>query len=198
MKYVLTFILIFSVSQLSSAQGEIEDQTLSLPVRPAGIYQFLSGFPPTNDEAKEIRKKIPFDQIEMKQWGQPNLLTLAPGTEYEIIFYADGRAQYLGNSGVQKVGLHTGEISLQDFGKLCLLLDRLSVGKKECNLGVQVQVLHPVVADLRVSLTGSQKLVEYRNDTAFGDFRFWLVQSAIERIANEIEWKEPKRKHFKD
>ena len=78
--------------------------------------------------------------------------------------------------------------------QLCLLLDRLSVGKKECNLGVQVQVSHPVVADLRVSLTGSQKLLEYRNDTAFGDFRFWLVQSAIERIANEIEWKEPKRK----
>jgi hypothetical protein len=183
-----------NASQQSLAQGEIEDQVISLPVRPAGIYAFLSGLTPTEDEENEIRKKLPFDQIELKQWGQPNLATLTPGTEYEIIFYADGRAQYLGNSGVQKIGLHSGEISLQDFGRLCLLLDRLSVGKQGCNLGVQVQVSHPVVADLRVSLTGNQKLIEYRNDTAFGDYRFWLVQSAIERIANEIEWQEPKRK----
>lgn len=174
-------------------EREQAEQTVVLPVRPTGDYEFISRLY-AMDEEKQIRSKLPFDQIELKQWGQPNLQTLTPGTEYEIIFYADGRAQYLGNSGVEKIGLHTGEISLRDFGKLCLLLERLSVGKPECKLGVQVQVSHPVVADLRVRLTGKQNLAKYRNDTDFGDFRFWLVQSAMERTANEIKWTQPKPK----
>ncbi len=193
---MLKALAIFASLFCSTAFGqerERAEQTIVLPVRPTGEYEFLSR-PDTVDEEKKIRSKLPFDQIELKQWGQPNHLTLTPGTEYEIILYADGHAQYLGNSGVQKIGLHTGEISLRDFARLCLLLERLSVGKPECKLGVQVQVSHPVVADLRVRLTGKEKLVEYRDDTEFGDFRFWLVQSAIERIANDIKWTEPKPK----
>lgn len=159
-----------------------------IPARPEGRYEFVSSI--VQDEyAEGFREGIPFEYIELKQWGQFDSFTHQPGgTEYRILLWRNGKAEYEGTTGVRMIGLHRGKIPLDEYGRLALLLELFKFDSAKCDVGFEVMVSHPVVAAINVGFDKEQPLTR-RNANGFGDYRFWLIQSAIENAANSITWK---------
>jgi hypothetical protein len=66
--------------------------------------------------AEGFRERIPFEYIELKQWGQFDPGTHQPGgTEYRILLFRDGKAEYEGTTGVKMIGLHRGKSRLKNM-----------------------------------------------------------------------------------
>ena len=161
---------------------------VSIPARPEGKYEFVSSMV-QEEYAEGFRERIPFEYIELKQWGQFDPFTHQPGgTEYRILLWRDGKAEYEGTTGVKMLGLHRGKIEIKEYGRLALLLELFKFESEKCDVGFEVTVSHPVVAAIKVGFD-KQDPITRRNANGFGDYRFWLIQSAIENVANTVTWK---------
>jgi hypothetical protein len=160
---------------------------IPIPARPDGKYEFISSIV-REEQKEEIRNQIPFEFIELKQWGQGSPMDNKPGTEYRILFWRNGKAEYEGTSGVKMIGLHRGEIELTEFGRIALLLELFEFQSERCDVGFEVQISHPTVAAINVGFDRGLNLTR-RNANGFGDYRFWLTQSAIENAVSSIDWK---------
>ena len=161
---------------------------VSIPARPDGKYEFVSSIV-HEKYAERFRERIPFEYIELKQWGQFDPFAHQPGgTEYRILLWRDGKAEYEGTTGVRMIGLHRGKIPLDEYGRLALLLELFKFDSEKCDVGFEVMVSHSIVAAINVGFDKGQPLTR-RNANGFGDYRFWLIQSAIENAANSITWK---------
>ncbi|MCA8993643.1 MAG: hypothetical protein KDA88_16765 [Planctomycetaceae bacterium] len=155
--------------------------------KPSGIYAFL-GQPYRQDESVRIRQSLPIKAFHFQKFGPPDLLNLKAGTRYRIEFHRDGTARYHGLSGVEKLGVYSGKIDLFDYGRLCLLYETLmkEVGPEE-TLGHVPGNSDPVLSRLTIQFADDQKS-EYEDDANFGDFRFWVLENAIQRIYFNTEW----------
>jgi hypothetical protein len=161
---------------------------VSIPSRPEGKYEFVSSLV-QEEFAEGFREKIPFEYIELKQWGQFDPSTHQPGgTEYRILLWRDGKAEYEGTTGVKMIGLYRGKIEIEEYGRLALLLELFKFDSEKCDVGFEVMVSHPVVAAINVGFDKKDPMTR-RNANGFGDYRFWLIQSAIENVANKVTWK---------
>ena len=180
------------IATCTAAQDLDVSSTVQLPVRPHGKYAFLSTFY-SEEEEDAARLRMPYAEIQILQWQQPSLIELKPGASYEIILRSDGTATYEGFTGVSKIGKYSGEITLDQYGKICLLLEQLETAAVP--LGFEVQISHPIVAELRFLRRGEDTPVKRRNDSSVGDYRFWLLQTTIEWTADRIDWTKgsPKR-----
>ena len=179
----------YALSSVLQDSAATADKMVMLPIQPGGKYAFLSQ-PIQTDDKRAIIESLPFRSIELQTWGQPDLSNFKNGADARVTFSRDGVPNYYGVSGVERIGKFTGEISLADYGRICLLLECLGVDKADTRFGREAQGSHPVIQQLTVhSRNGAAPLV-YRNDLNFGDYRFWLVQSVIENIVTDIEWRE--------
>ena len=161
---------------------------VSIPARPEGKYEFVSSLV-QEEYAEGFRERIPFEYIELKQWGQFDPGTHQPGgTEYRILLFRDGKAEYEGTTGVKMIGLHRGKIEIEEYGKLALLLELFKFDTEKCDVGFEVMVSHPVVAAINVGFDKKDPVTR-RNANGYGDYRFWLIQSAIENVATTVTWK---------
>ncbi|MFM7932194.1 MAG: hypothetical protein ACKO9Q_31145 [Pirellula sp.] len=185
---VTVTMALFSVAQQKTIEVP-KPSVVSIPARPEGKYEFVSSLV-QEEYAEGFREKIPFEYIELKQWGQFDPFTHQPGgTEYRILLWRDGKAEYEGNTGVKMIGLHRGKVDIQEFGKLALLLELFKFDSEECDVGFEVMVSHPVVAAINVGFDNKKDPMTRRNANGYGDYRFWLIQSAIENVANKVNWK---------
>jgi len=161
---------------------------ISIPARPEGKYEFVSSLV-QEAQVDGIRERIPFEYIELKQGGQFDPFTHQPGgTEYRILLFRDGKAEYEGTTGVKMIGLHRGKIEIEEYGKLALLLELFKFDTEKCDVGFEVMVSHPVVAAINVGFDKKDAMTR-RNANGYGDYRFWLIQSAIENVATTVTWK---------
>ena len=189
-------LMLALVAVVAAAQQKFieppKPSVVSIPARPEGKYEFVSSI--VQDEyAEGYRERIPFEYIELKQWGQLDPFTHQPGTEYRISLWRSGKAEYEGTSGVRMIGLHRGEVPLEEFGRLALLLELFKFDSEKCDVGFEVMLSHPIVAAINVGFDKGQPLTR-RNANGFGDYRFWLIQSVIENAANSITWKPDRSK----
>ncbi|MFN5741682.1 MAG: hypothetical protein ACK5A1_08885 [Planctomyces sp.] len=188
----LLAILAMLIGSRAKTAGTIQDDTPSeimvqLPIEPTGKYAFICRMLDT-DEEKIARASLPFTKIELQVWGPPDLLKLEGGANAKITFTRDGLATYHGLSGVDRMGKHTGELDVRDYGRICLLLERLGVSQERQDFGREFNVSHPVIHQLSIYFPESKEPKVYRNDLNFGDYRFWMVQTIIEKLANDVEW----------
>jgi len=161
---------------------------VSIPARPEGKYDFVSSMV-QEEYAEGFRERIPFEYIELKQWGQFDPNTHEPdGTEYRILLRRNGKAEYEGTTGVKMIGLHRGKIDIEEYGRIALLLELFKFDTEKCDVGFEVMVSHPVVAAINVGFDKQDPMTR-RNANGYGDYRFWLIQSAIENVANTVTWK---------
>jgi len=161
---------------------------VSVPARPEGKYDFVSSMV-QEEYAEGFRERIPFEYIELKQWGQFDPNTHEPGgTEYRILLWRNGKAEYEGTTGVKMIGLYRGKIDIEEYGRIALLLELFKFDTEKCDVGFEVMVSHPVVAAINVGFD-KQDPITRRNANGYGDYRFWLIQSAIENVANTVTWK---------
>ena len=186
---LLTGVIATLLSGIASSQQSRlpSGSSLLLPVVPDGKYAFLAR-PIGSSDSEAISNALPFSKIELQRWGPPDLFELKPGHDSQIILTNDGLVFYNAVHDAKRNGKFKGAVSLADFGRLCLLLDRLGAQDEKCELGVEVHGSNPVVAQLTVFAKGGSKPRVYRNDKNFGDYRFWLVQSVIERLIADVDW----------
>lgn len=191
MRYLLLAVCLCIATCIAAQELDVSS-TVQLPVRPHGKYAFLSTFY-SEEEEVAARARMPYTEIQILQWQQPSLIEIKPGSSYEIILRSDGTATYEGFTGVSRIGKHSGEIRLDQYAKICLLLEQLETATVP--LGFEVQISHPNVAELMFLRSGEDAPVKRRNDTSVGDYRFWLLQTTIEWTADRIDWKKntPKR-----
>ncbi len=181
------------------SRGQIEGGTASItiPIRPTGKYTFLSGFIPTTEQEK-VRETLPFDWIEI-QWTNPgSFMNRIPPKDFRIRVNCDGTASYItGSFGDDE--FKTGKIGLREYGSCCLLLEQFGVGKPNCDLGRTVAVSHPVESILVVK-PKSQDEMSFRNADSVGDYRFWIIESILKKIGQDIQWtpEEKRTEQIKD
>ncbi|MEZ5943822.1 MAG: hypothetical protein R3C18_20695 [Planctomycetaceae bacterium] len=181
--FAMTWVLICVNSSFSFG----DDPKSNWEPKPSGTYAFL-GQPFQEDEANRIRQSLPIKSFHFQKIGPPDLLNLKAGTRYKIEFHRDGSARYHGHSGVEKLGVYSGNIDLFDYGRLCLLFETLmkEVGPAG-KLGDVPGYSDPVISRLTIQFADDQK-IECQDDSNFGDFRFWVLENAIQRISFETEW----------
>lgn len=192
-RVAITFCVSVTLAFVAVAQQKSIDvpkpSVVSIPARPEGKYEFISAIV-QEEGARVFRERIPFEYIELKQWGQFDPFTHQPGgTEYRILLWRDGKAEYEGTTGVKMIGLHRGRIKIEEYGRLALLLELFNFDSEKCDIGFEVPSSHPVVAAINVGFD-KQDPTTRRNTNGFGDYRFWLIQSAIENVANTVMWKQ--------
>ena len=180
------------IGSRARSAGTIQDDTPSermvqLPIEPTGKYAFICRMLDTKEE-QMARASLPFSKIELQVWGPPDLVKLKGGADAKITFTREGIATYQGLSGVDRMGTYTGELNVRDYGRICLLLERLGVTEEGQDFGREFNVSHPVIHQLSVYLADAKVPKVYRNDLNFGDYRFWVVQTLIEKLANDVEW----------
>ena len=171
----------------TATQDATTERTVQIPVEPTGKYAFICRML-DNDEVQLARASLPFTKIELQIWGPPDLLKLEGGSNAKITFTRDGNATYHGLSGVDRIGKYTGELDVRAYGRICLLLERLGVTEEGQGFGREFNVSHPVIHQLSIYLPDSKEPNVYRNDLNFGDYRFWMVQTIIEKLADDVEW----------
>jgi hypothetical protein len=175
-----------SASPTENGQREVWAMT------PSARDQLSLLHPSANDlSVKQWKQKNTIDSIAIQQWGPPDTLNLKPGYNRLVTFRSDGKATYKGISGVQRIGTYQGEIDAIEFGKLCVLLECfLGHDLAGDAIGREVAISQPVVSQLVIGTSDKAEQLKFRNDRNFGDFRFWVVECALIRYIDEIEWKE--------
>ncbi len=185
---ILALLIGSRVRSAGTASEDVRtERTVKIPVEPTGKYAFICRML-DNDEEQLARASLPFTKIELQVWGPPDLLTLEGGANAKITLTRDGIATYHGLSGVDRIGKFSGELNVRDYGRVCLLLERLGVTEEGQAFGREFNVSHPVIHQLSIYLPDTKEPKVYRNDLNFGDYRFWMVQTIIEKLADDVEW----------
>ena len=180
---ILISLAVFFLPRLSL--GEDPDQFLKKPVD--GPYSFLSE-PIKEDDIELIRDSLPIKSFDFKKSGPPDLFNLEPSVRYQIEFKKDGTAIYRGFNGVEKIGIYSGKIELSDFVRLSFLYEELTRNiDKSDEFGKVPGYSHAVISRLVVDFKNGKSNV-HRDDSNFGDLRFWVLENAIQRIAYETKW----------
>ena len=185
--YIIVTLALVAVAQQKPIEVP-KTSVVSIPARPEGKYDFVSSMV-QEEYAEGFRERTPFEYIELKQWGQFDPNTHEPGgTEYRILLRRNGKVEYEGTTGVKMIGLHRGKIDIEEYGRIALLLELFKFDTEKCDVGFEVMVSHPVVAAINVGFDKQDPMTR-RNANGYGDYRFWLIQSAIENVANTVTWK---------
>lgn len=165
--------------------GEDSVQFLKNPID--GPYSFIKE-PINGNDIEQIRDSLPIKSFDLKKSAPPDLFKLEPGVRYQIKFKKDGTAIYRGFKGVEKIGVYSGKIELLDFARLSFLYEELTKSIDEGDeLGKVPSYSHSVISELRVDFKNGKK-IEHKDDSNFGDLRFWILENAIQRIASETKW----------
>jgi hypothetical protein len=174
---------------LNAGQSEIGLTKVEFPIRPTGKYAFVARFTPSTEEQK-VRDTLPFEWIEIEWMIPGQLYKNIPPVDHRLRLSRDGDATYVTGSFGDDI-IRSGRTDLGDFGRYSLLLEQFRVGKKDCDLGRTVNVSHPLESTLRVKPVDSDPHT-FRNADKIGDYRFWLIQTALMQQVSEIKWKEQK------
>ncbi len=123
---------------------------------------------------------LPYRRIALKR--TPNLGT---SPVYLVSFGWDGRAQYKGYRYVRKLGTHTGNVPIPDYGKLCYLASHLGIEslKKEYSISVTDQ---PSIELTLVKADDS--LIQVSDYGQSGPIELWAFHRAIDAVAGAISW----------
>ena len=170
-----------------------DSQKIMLPKIPSGRYDFLAR-PISSAEELAMINRLPITRIELTVYGPPDNLLGVGGSTCRISYAADGTASSFGERSSRFDGNYHGEINLREFGKLCLLVDSLENGEPHIPLGAVGAFSNVTFVEIRVHRRNMGDDVEliYRNDMNFGDYRLWLLQTAIEGISGRVKWEKGK------
>ena len=143
------------------------------------VYHMVPG------ERERIRfiNSVPITKISLERTG-----CLGPGScpVYKVTFYKRGTAIYEGGSNAEWVGKFIGKVSLQDYGKLCHLLEKLDFQNFR-DFYVSPE-LHEKTVTIRVELKDSKEkvIVDYG---LWEPVELWTFQKTIDALTHETTWK---------
>jgi len=146
-------------------------------------YWFLyePNWPITDVEVGRARDGLPFSEISLEQIGGPFL------ESYTVKLRRDGTALFEGGLNARKKGRHRGEVSADEYGRLCYLLEKVDAAK----LSTDIRDRNTHGSDgwatvLRAST--SDKKIQLWEENNCGAIELWAIQMTIQTIAADIDW----------
>lgn len=182
-------LIVIGVSLLQGAEEPVSVKS-DWAAQPHGKYEFLQA-PLTEEKEAAIRQSLPFRRIKLQRFGSPDVLNGGRAVNEYVEFHVDGKALLHAISGSKKDGVYTGTIDLRDYARLCLLYEALiqEAGTPE-KFGHEIPSSHPVIAELTLTFNGTKPNRVHRNDTNFGDFKFWVFENVFENIESGVKWEQ--------
>jgi Leucine-rich repeat (LRR) protein len=171
----------------STSRADDPEQPLSpiegVPRRYWFIYE--GNWPFEEKEEARARSGIPFARISLDAYGDNHV----PGGHQAITLCRDGTACFEGEPGARREGRYTGSVSVIDYGRLCLLIERLQFRRLPEDIRPNLRHgSHHTTAIVRVHRVGEKNPIENDEWNGCGPIELFAIQSAIEKVAESIDW----------
>jgi len=148
-------------------------------------YWFLyePNWPMGESEQAAIRARLPYEWIELERSVGP----LA--RSYAVKLTRKGFASYEVKSNSPAMGPHQGVVSIEDFGHLCFLLEKLGVEHLPTDIRLRDDHgSHASSTTIRGKKIGSTKSFEVWEISSSGPIELWAAQMAIDGVCEKIKW----------
>ncbi len=150
-------------------------------------YWFLyePNWPHSEQATTAAREGLPFEAITLERMHGMGM------RNYSVTLRRDGTALFDGTRLLAPVGICKGTVDLNDFGRLCLLIERFNLEKLPEDAREQ-DVGHGMdggAVTIHVTRTGGTVYAEKRDIESCGPIELWAIQMAIDAVAQSIEWK---------
>ena len=144
------------------------------------LYRFLQHPGVGMEEMDSIWARLPYDSIYLRR--DPCFGTCP---SFDATFYRGGRARYHGERFVPNVGDFRGEVTVQDYGRLSYLLDRLDF----MSLADSFSVPYTDLPGATMTVSRRQRGVKSVHDYGYvGPVELWTVMQVFDGIAGRIQW----------
>ena len=157
---------------------------LDVPERYWFLYE--PNWPHNEQTTTAAREGLPFEAITLERMYGMGM------RNYSVTLRRDGTAQFDGTRLPVPVGICKGTVDLDDFGRLCLLIERFNLEKLPEDVRERQDVGHAMcggAVTVRVTKTGDKVYAEKREINSCGPIELWALQMAIDAVAQKIEWK---------
>ncbi|QGQ24938.1 hypothetical protein F1728_20565 [Gimesia benthica] len=186
---VVCVLIVIGVSLLQGAEEPVSVKS-DWAAQPQGKYEFLQA-PLTEEKEASIRQSLPFRRIKLQRFGSPDVLNGGRAVNEYVEFHVDGKALLHAISGSKKDGVYTGTIDLRDYARLCLLYEALlREAETPEKFGHEIPSSPPVISELTLTFNREKPNRVHRNDSNFGDFKFWVFENVFENIESGVKWEQ--------
>ena len=181
-------ILVLALFVLSSGCRRVPapDQTGAAPSGDsarnamADTYRFLQTPGVGMEDVDSIWARLPYDSIYLRR--DPCFGTCP---SYEATLYRGGRARYHGVRFVPNVGDFRGEVTLQDYGRISYLLDKLGFMALPDSFSVPYTDLPGATMAVARRAQGVKTVHDYGY---VGPVELWTVMQVFDGIVGRIQW----------
>ncbi len=148
-------------------------------------FVYEGNWPFTDEDEAVARNGLPLARITLESRGDNHL----GENSSTILLCRDGTAFFHGDANTERQGDYTGTVDLLDYGRLCLLIERLQFQRlaEDIRPGIG-SGSHVTTAVVRVHRLGEKEPIENREFNGRGPIELFAIQSAIEKIAERIDW----------
>jgi hypothetical protein len=143
-------------------------------------YRFLSQFGVSLDDVDSIWARLPYDSIALRR---DPCFGACPW--YDATFYRGGKARYHGTRFVEREGDFQGEITLQDYGRLSYLLDRLGFMSLADSFSIRATDLPGAALTVSRRPGGVKSVYDYGY---VGPVELWTLMEVFDGIASRVQW----------
>lgn len=177
--------LISIIDRVGHSESENEPRIVweEIPNVPKRYWFLYEDNWPFNEREEQIaRDGLPFEEITLSRGG-----LFVPS--YTITLKRDGSASYEGQENVQRRGKHRGAVSLDQFGRLCYLLERQKFQELPPDIRSDKSYgSHASGVTIEVRAAGQAKPVSIHEINGTGPIELWAIQTVIDGIAAGIDW----------
>lgn len=143
-------------------------------------YQFLDQPGVGVESADSIWARLPYDSIYLRR--EPCFGTCPM---YDATLYRGGRARYTGTRFVERVGAYRGEVTLEDYGRIAYLMDRLGFMALPDSFAARYTDLPGATMAVSRRPGGTKAVHDYGY---VGPVELWSLMQVFDGIVERIQW----------
>lgn len=144
------------------------------------LYRFLAQPGVGVESVDSIWARLPYDSVYLRR--EP---CFGACPIYEATLYRGGKARYTGTRFVEQIGTYQGEVTLQDYGRLSYLLDRLGYMAFPDSFSVPYTDLPGATLAVSRQPEGRKSVHDYGY---VGPVELWTLMEVFDGIIGRIRW----------
>ena len=186
MQYTLSITILSMFFGVAIRSTPAEQLVLeSVPGVPERYWFLYEPNWPLSDKAETTsRQALPFESIALERrgglFGPPN---------YTVTLRRDGTAHFDGGPNAPRRGQFAGTVDLDDFGRLCFLVERFKLEKLPEDIRKRkIHGSHGWATIVRAKKVDDRKQIENWEISGCGPIELWAIQMSIDAVAQRIKW----------
>ena len=105
---------------------------------------------------------------------------------YHLTLHRHGHAHFVGQANVERLGTFAGEFMVNDFGKLCYLIEVLKVEELRARHRARGTDRASTIVRL-IGADGTDKVIEDYGNA--GPIELWALQLAVDGVGSRVRWR---------